>query len=124
MNWSFLHTGPAGVAEAALIALMLGLVAFACFHRLARRWGWPEGRALGWACLLALLGGGGVDFFHLLRLFMADATYPARVRLALQGIHDPEWLGVRFLAEALCALLGAVVGWAFVEARGGRSPER
>jgi hypothetical protein len=117
VNWSFLHTGLAGVAEAALIALALGLGAFACFHQVARRRGWPEGRALGLACMTALLAGCSLDFFHLLRLFLLDATYPARVRLALQGIHDPEWLGMRFLAEALCALLGAVAGWVFVESR-------
>ncbi len=124
MNWGFLHTGIAGVVESALIAFAIGLAAFACFHLLAHRHGWREGRALGWACLVALLAGSGVDFFHLLRLFLVDPTYPARVRLALQGIHDPERLGVRFLAEALCAVCGAVAGWAWVEFRGRRGPDR
>ena len=118
MNWTFLHSGPAGVAESALIALALGLGAFACFHRLGRSRGWAEGRALGWACLVALLAGCSLDFFHLLRVFLLDANYPARVRLGLQGIHDPDRLGIRFLAEALAAVSGAVAGWVYVEWRG------
>lgn len=124
MNWGFLHSGVAGVLESTLIALAMGLVAFAVFHRLARRNGWPEGRALGWACMVALLAGCSIDFFHLLRLFFLDATYPARVRLALQGIHDPEWLGVRFLCEAAGAVLGPFAGWVYVESRAPREEPR
>ena len=124
MNWTFLHSGLAGVVESALIALALGVVAFAFFHRLGRTRGWAEGRALGWACLVALLVGCSLDFFHLLRLFLLDANYPARVRQALLGIHDPERLGIRFLAEALCAVGGAVAGWIYVESRGHRGPDR
>ncbi len=124
MNWSFLHSGVAGVVESALIALALGLGAFAGFHRLGRSRGWPEGRALGWACLVALLAGSSLDFFHLLRLFLLDASYPARVRQALLGIHDPERLGIRFLAEALCAVGGAVAGWGYVESRRHRGADR
>lgn len=117
MNWSFLHTGPAGVAEAALIALVLGLLGFFGFHRLGRRLGWQEAGAFGWACLFALLLGGGLDFFHLLRLFLLDTNHVRRIQLALQGIHDPQWLGVRFLAEVLGALAGALAGWALAQFR-------
>lgn len=117
MNWRFLHTGIAGVGEAALIALAIGLAAFAGFHWLARRHGWPEGRALGWACLVALLASCSVDFFLLLQVFRLNPLYPARIAQALQGIHDPEWLGTRFLAEAAGALAGAFAGWAWVASR-------
>ena len=117
MNWRFLHTGLLGVAEAALIAFMLGLLAFACFHWCARRWDWPEGRALGWACVIALLAGSIIDFFLLMQVFRLNPLYPSRIQRVLEGIHDPEWLGIRFLAEVSGALAGAVVGWAWYASR-------
>ena len=121
MSWRFLHPGPLGVAEAGLIGLAAGLLAFGCFHRLARRHAWPEGRALGWACVVALVAVGGMDFFQLLQVFRLNPLYPARVEQVLRGIHDPEWLGARFVAESLGALAGAFAGWAWVASRADRS---
>lgn len=123
MNWRFLHTGLAGVAEAALIAFALGLLAFLCFHWLARRWHWPEGQALGWACLVAVLASSLVDFFLLMQVFRLNPLYPSRIQRVLQGIHDPEWLGIRFLAEVGGALAGAFAGWAWSASRGGQAPQ-
>ncbi len=122
MNWRFLHTGLLGVAEAAAIAFVLGLLAFACFHWCARRWGWQEGKALGWACLVALLASSVVDFFLLTQVFRLHPAHPSRIQRVLERIHDPEWLGIRFLAEVTAALLGAFVGWAWSASRG--SPRR
>lgn len=120
MNLRFLHTGLLGVAEAALIAFALGLIAFAWFHWCARRWSWGEGQALGWACLVAALASSIIDFFLLMQVFRLHPLHPSRIQRVLQGIHDPEWLGVRFLAEVSAALAGAVVGWALASARAQR----
>lgn len=111
MNWGFLHPGMAGVAESGLLALAIGLLAFALWHAIARAAQWPEGRALGWAGFTALVASGGLDFWYLLGLFFVNPTSPARVQVALAGIHDPEWLGTRFTIEAICALLGVTGGW-------------
>jgi hypothetical protein len=124
MNWRFLHTGLAGVAEAALIAFVLGVFFFACFHQLGRRRDWPQGQALGWACIVALLLSSIIDFFLLMQVFRLNPLYPSRIKLVLQKIHDPEWLGIRFLAEVFGALAGAVVGWAWVESRAARRRDR
>ena len=120
MNWSFLHPGIAGVVESGALAFVFGILAFVLWHVVARAARWPEGRALGWACFTALVASSGLDFWYLLGLFFVNPTSPARVQIALGGIHDPEWLGARFVIEAICALLGAVSGW-LVAQRGGSS---
>ena len=122
MNIRFLHTGLLGVAEVALIGFLIGFLAFACFQWMGRRGSWPAGRALGWACATALLAACIVDFFLLMQVFRLNPLYPSRIRAVLKGIHDPEWLGIRFLAEVAGALAGAFAGWAWTEFRQGRKP--
>ena len=115
-----LHGGWLGVLEAGLIAFVIGLVAYALWHGIARRLQWPQGRAFGWASLTATAVSAGIDLWHLLTLFQVNPGSPAYVRQALAGIHDPEYLGARVMLEVLGALAGVASAWAAFEARRGQ----
>ena len=49
-----LHFGLLGTLEAGLIALLVGLLVYALWHRLCRWAGWTDGHAIGWACVIAV----------------------------------------------------------------------
>jgi hypothetical protein len=115
-----LHSGWLGVVEAGLIAFVIGLIAFAFWHGIARWLQWPHGRAFGWASLTATVIGAGIDLWHLLTLFLVNPGSPAYVRQALAGIHDPEYLGARTLLEILGAFAGVASAWTVFEARASR----
>src|SRR3546814_9121964 len=55
--------------------------------------------------------GAGIDLWHLFSLFFVNPGSPARVQLALAGIHDPGGLGTRAVMEIFGALGGVLVAW-------------
>lgn len=112
-----LHPGWPGALEAGLIALAIGVAMFGLLHAIGRRSAWQEGKAFGWACLLAAAVGAGTDIWHLAPLYTVNPGNAARIRSALAGIHDPQWLGARVLTELVGALSGAVSGWLWAESR-------
>jgi len=106
-----LHTGWLGVLEAAGIAFACGLVIYAIWHVLCRHLQWPQARAVGWACVVSVAAGAGVDAWKLFYLGMMRLESPLYARLALADIHDPERLGTRVVCEIAGALCGVVLGW-------------
>ena len=112
-----LHMGWAGALEAGLIALVVGLLAYALFHRLALRGGWPEGHAIGWAALAAVVVGAGIDAWNLFYLGVVRLESPVYARIALSKIHDADSLGIRVLMEVIGALVGVAAGWMLAERR-------
>lgn len=114
-----LHPGWPGALEAGLIALALGLLAFALFHAIGARARWPHGHAVGWACLAAVVVAAGIDAWHLFYLGVVRLESPVYARIALSKIHDPDGLGIRVLMEVIGALVGVAAGWVFVERRRG-----
>ena len=117
-----LHMGWAGALEAGALAFLIGLVAYALWHPLARRLQWPEGRAIGWAGFSALVLGAGIDLWHLFSLFFVNPGSPAYVQQALAGIHDPDGLGTRVVMEIAGALCGVLLAWIVFEGRGTDKP--
>lgn len=115
-----LHGGWLGIVEAGLIAFVIGVIAYVCWHVVACWLQWPQGRAFGWACLTAAAIGAGIDLWHLLTLFQVDPGSPAYVRQALSGIHDPEQLGTRVVVELLGAVSGVASAWGMFEAHASR----
>ncbi|KAF1711449.1 hypothetical protein CSC70_05980 [Pseudoxanthomonas kalamensis DSM 18571] len=107
-----LHFGFLGVVEAGLIALLLGMVAYAVWRWLAMRFGWSAGRAIGWACVSALVVGAGLDAWNLFYLGFTRLESPLYARLALASIHDADSLGARVLCEVVGALSGVAIGYA------------
>src|SRR3546814_3659679 len=83
---------------------MIGLFAYLASHFVARALRWPEGHAIGWAAFAAVAIGAGIDLWHLFSLFFVNPGSPARVQLALAGIHDPAGLGTRAVMEIFGAL--------------------
>lgn len=116
-----LHPGWPGALEAGLIAFAIGVAMFGLLHAIGRRGAWQEGRAFGWACLLAAAVGAGTDIWHLVPLYTVNPGNAARIRSALAGLHDPQWLGARVLAELVGALSGALSGWLWAESRKGKA---
>ncbi|RZA30872.1 MAG: hypothetical protein EOP92_34140 [Lysobacteraceae bacterium] len=106
-----LHLGLLGVMEAGLISFLVGLLVYAVWHRIVRIAG-GSGRALfGGASLIAIVVAAGIDGWNLFYLGVARLESPLYARLALQGIHDADSLGVRVTAEIIGALLGVLAGW-------------
>lgn len=99
-----------GVAMAALVALLVGLVVSLAFDALSRRHAWPPGHALGWSCLLALAIACGIDAWHLFSLGVVELKSTTYARLALAGIHDPEHLGRRVVMQGIGTLTGVGIG--------------
>lgn len=112
-----LHSGWLGALEAGALAFVIGLLAYLASHFLARALRWPEGHAIGWAAFAAVAIGAGIDLWHLFSLFFVNPGSPARVQLALAGIHDPSGLGTRVMLEILGALGGALAAWMVFESR-------
>lgn len=106
-----LHFGWLGVLEAALIAFAVGIMAWFWWRWLARRAGWPEARAIGWACVSAVVVAAGIDSWNLFYLGVARLESPVYARIALSKIHDPNFLGTRVVLEWAAALCGVVLGW-------------
>lgn len=106
-----LHLGLLGVMEAGLISFLVGLLVYAVWHRIVRIAG-GSGRALfGGASLIAIVVAAGIDGWNLFYLGVVQLESPLYARLALQGIHDADSLGVRVAAEIIGALLGVLAGW-------------
>jgi hypothetical protein len=112
-----LHSGWLGALEAGALAFVIGLLAYLLSHFIARALRWPEGHAIGWAAFAAVAIGAGIDLWHLFSLFFVNPGSPARVQLALAGIHDPDGLGTRVVMEIMGALGGALVAWMAFESR-------
>ncbi|WP_058834787.1 hypothetical protein [Luteimonas abyssi] len=106
-----LHLGWLGALEAGAIALLIGLLVFAVFHALARRGRWGAGHSIGWACLVAVAIGAGIDLWNLFYMGVARLESPVYARIVLQRIHDPDGLGARVVMEVLGALVGVALGW-------------
>src|SRR3546814_9967564 len=64
--------------------------------------------------------GAGIDLWHLFSLFFVNPGSPARVQLALAGIHDPSGLGTRAVMEIFGALGGVLLAWTWFESRPGK----
>ncbi|MEN1940863.1 hypothetical protein WCE41_07315 [Luteimonas sp. MJ246] len=112
-----LHPGWPGALEAGLIALVIGLLAYALFHAIGVRARWPEGHAIGWACLAAVAVSAGIDTWHLFYMGVVKLESPVYARIALSKIHDPNGLGIRVLMEVIGALAGVALGWMLAERR-------
>lgn len=112
MNLGFLDMGMAGVFEAALIALAVGVVVQLLVRLLlSRRLGWSHAHEVAWAYLVAVVVGCGVDLWHLFHMFIVPMQSPVSIRRVLSGIHDPDYLSTRVFAELTAAGLGVALGW-------------
>lgn len=112
-----LHFGWLGVLEAALIAFVIGCVAWLLWRWVGRSAQWPESRAIGWSCVTAVVAGAGIDSWNLFYLGVAQLESPVYARIALSKIHDPNFLGTRVVLEWLAALSGVVLAWLATRAR-------
>ena len=110
MNLS-LHTGLLGALEAGLIAFAIGLLVYALWSWVCRRTGLAVGYAIGWGAVISLLLAAGIDSWNLFYLGMARLESPLYARMALQGIHDADNLGLRVVMQILGVLAGTVLGW-------------
>jgi len=106
-----LHFGWLGVLEATLIAFALGVLCFLFWSWLARRAGWPEARAIGWACVTSVAISAGIDSWNLFYLGAVRLESPLYARIALSKMHDPDFLGTRVFMEWSGALAGVVLAW-------------
>ncbi|AKC87126.1 hypothetical protein [Pseudoxanthomonas suwonensis] len=106
-----LHTGLLGALEAGLIAFAIGVLVYALWAWICRRAGLAIGHALGWGMAIAVVIAAGLDSWNLFYLGIARLESPLYARLALAGIHDPDFLGTRVLLQIVGALSGTVLGW-------------
>ena len=106
-----LHLGFLGALEAGLIAMLVGVLAYALWHWLMRTFGGTVAQTVGWAGLTAVVVAAGIDAWNLFYLGIMKLESPLYARLALQGIHDPGSLGARVVMEVTGALAGVVIGW-------------
>lgn len=112
-----LHFGLLGSLEAGLIALAVGFLIYALWHRLCHWLRWSEGHALGWACLIAVAVSAGIDCWNLFYTSIVRLESPLYARLALASIHDPNELGTRVVLEVAGALAGVAMGWVAFSSR-------
>lgn len=112
-----LHFGWLGVLEAALIALAIGAVFYLLFHRLGTKWRWPQGHALGWSCVAAIAVAAGIDAWHLFYMGVVKLESPVYARIALQKIHDPDFLATRVFLSSIAAFSGVALAWLGMQAR-------
>jgi len=112
-----LHTGLLGALEAGLIAFAIGLLVYALWAWVCRRAGLKIGHAIGWGAAIAVAIAAGVDAWNLFYLGIARLESPLYARLALAGIHDPDFLGTRVLLQVIGALTGTVAGWRLFSGR-------
>lgn len=106
-----LHFGLLGVVEAGLIAFAVGALTYLLWRGLSHAFRFSHAHALGWALFSATVFAAGIDAWHLLYLGLMKLESPLYARIALQGIHDPESLGARVIAEMTGAWSGVVVAW-------------
>ncbi|MDA3912679.1 hypothetical protein [Oleiagrimonas sp.] len=112
MNLSFLGMGMVGVWEAALIALVAGLVLYGLLHALiGKRAEWTAAREIGWAFLATLVTACGADLWHLVYMGIVPMESPVTIQRILSGIHDPDYLGTRVVFEIVAASFGVMLGW-------------
>ncbi|WP_257644014.1 hypothetical protein [Luteimonas salinisoli] len=111
-----LHLGWAGALEAGLIALAIGVLLYVAFHALQRRFAWKPGHDIGWACLVAIALGAGIDAWNLFHLGVVRLESPVYARIALARIHDADALGTRVFMEIVGALGGVALAWLAVDA--------
>lgn len=116
-----LHMGWPGVLAAMLIAFVVGAIAWCLWRWIAQRAGWPEARAIGWACVSAVAVAAGIDSWNLFHLGVAQLESPVYARIALSKIHDPNFLGTRVVLSWAGALAGVVVAWLAMRARAGKA---
>lgn len=117
-----LHYGLPGSLEAGLIALLVGVLAFALWQWLRRRAGLSDGQVLGGAGLAATAIAAGYDAWNLFYTSIVRLESPLYARLALASIHDPDQLGTRVVLEVLGALAGVGLGWRLFSARSENRP--
>ncbi len=112
-----LHFGLLGSLEAGAIALLLGFVLYAAWQRVCRWAGWSMGHAIGWASVLAVAGGAGIDLWKLFAMGIMRLESPLYARMFLATIHDPNELGSRVVLEIVGALSGVALGWLIFSSR-------
>ena len=112
-----LPVGWTGVLVAALIAFVIGIASLLFWRWLARRAGFSEAHAIGWACVTAVAIGAGIDTWHLFYLGVVGLESPLYARIALARIHDADNVGTRAFLEWAGALSGVVAGWIMVRER-------
>ena len=106
-----LHTGLLGALEAGLIASLIGVLVYALWAWVCRRAGLTVAHAVGWGAAIAVAIAAGLDSWNLFYLGISRLESPLYARLALAGIHDPDFLGVRVLLQIIGAMAGTVLGW-------------
>lgn len=106
-----LHFGFLGALEAGLIALLVGVLAYGLLQWIVRKLHGSVGHALGWGFVVAVAISAGVDAWNLFYLGVVRLESPVYARLALQGIHDADSLGIRVVCEIIGAGVGAWLGW-------------
>jgi hypothetical protein len=114
-----LHFGLLGTLEAGLIALLVGLLVYALWHRVCRWAGWSDGYAIGWACVIAVVISAGIDAWKLFYMGVMRLESPMFARMFLATIHDPNELGSRVVLEVAGALGGVALGWLVFSSRSG-----
>ncbi|WP_421568991.1 hypothetical protein [Stenotrophomonas sp. PD6] len=114
-----LHFGLLGTLEAGLIALLVGLLVYALWHRVCRWAGWSAGYAIGWACVIAVVISAGIDAWKLFYMGIMRLESPQFARMFLATVHDPNELGSRVVLEVAGALAGVALGWLIFSSRSG-----
>ncbi|MFT3754802.1 MAG: hypothetical protein QM769_02450 [Pseudoxanthomonas sp.] len=117
-----LHYGFIGALEAAAIAFAIGLLMYVLWRGLSRAFKFSDAHAIGWACASATVIAAGIDAWHLFYLNVVKLESPLYARLALQGIHDPDSLGLRVVLEAIGAWCGVLAAWAGLHRRSAATP--
>ncbi len=112
-----LHYGLLGSLEAGVIALLVGVLAFALWSWMCRRGGLSHGHALGWSCLIAVAIAAGYDIWNLFYTSIVRLESPLYAKLALARIHDPNQLGTRVVFEVVGAVCGVGLGWRLFSSR-------
>ncbi len=115
-----LHLGWPGILEATLIAFAVGVLCFLFWRWLCRRTGWGEARAIGWACVSAVVIAAGIDTWHLFYLGVVTLESPLYARIALAKMHDADNIGTRAFLEWAGAIAGVIAGWVMANRRPAR----